>query len=66
MFMFLNHALIFLNTAPKPQNIFIMITEKHILMIQNVLYKSSSNSPSVQVLRQQIRGGLQIRENVLM
>ena len=24
-----------MNTAPKPQNIFIMITEKHILIIKN-------------------------------
>ena len=31
--------------------------EKHILMICNVSYKSSSNSLSVQVLRQQIWGG---------
>ena len=33
-----------------------MIIEKHILIIWNVLKKSSSNSPSVQVLHQQIRG----------
>ena len=54
---FLNHALISLNTAPTPQNIFLMIKEKHILIIQKVSYKSSSKSPSVQVLCQQIRGG---------
>ena len=30
---FLNHALISLNTAPAPQNIFLMIIEKHILII---------------------------------
>ena len=35
-----------------------MIIEKHILIIWNVLFKSSSNSPSVQVLHQQIRGGV--------
>ena len=51
---FLNHALISLNT---PQNIFLTIIEKYILIIWNISWKSSSNSPSVQVLRQQIRGG---------
>ena len=54
---FLNHALISLNTAPTPQNIFLIIIEKHILMIRNVSCKSSRNSPSVQVLHHQIRGG---------
>ena len=54
---FLNHALICLNTAQMPKNIFLMIIEKHILIIQNMLYKSSSNSHSVQVSHQQIRGG---------
>ena len=54
---FLNHGLISLNTAPTPQNIFLMITEKHISIIWNVLYKLSSNSPFAQVLHQQIRGG---------
>ena len=39
-----------------PQNIFLTIIEKHILIIWNMLYKSSSNSPPVQVLQQQIRG----------
>ena len=50
---FLNHALISLNTAPTPQNILLIKKVKHILMIWNMSYKSSSNSPSVQVLRQQ-------------
>ena len=54
---FLNHALISLNTAPIPKNIFLMIIKKHILMIWNVLYKSPSNSHSVQILRQQNRWG---------
>ena len=54
---FLNHALISLSTAPTPQNIFLMIIEKHILIIWNMFYKSSCTSPSDQVLRQQIRGG---------
>ena len=54
---FLTHALISLNTAPTPQNIFLIKKVKHILMIWNMSYKSSRNSPSVQVLRQQIRGG---------
>ena len=53
---FLNHAIISLNTAPKPQNIFLMIIEKHILIIENVLYKSSSNTCFVQVLHLKIRG----------
>ena len=53
---FLNHALTILNTAPTPQNSS-MIIEKHILIIWNVFYTSSSNSPSVQVLHQQIRSG---------
>ena len=53
---FLNQALIPLNTAPMPQNIFLTIIEKHILIIWNMSYKSSSNSPPVQVLQQQIRG----------
>ena len=44
---FLNHALISLNTAPMPQNIFLKIIENHIFI---------SNSSSVQVLHQQIRG----------
>ena len=52
----MNHTLIFLNTAPTPQNIIRMIVEKHILIIGNVSEKSSSNSPSVQVLHQPIRG----------
>ena len=56
MISFQNHAPISLNTAPMPQNIFLTIIEKHILIIWNVLYKSSSNSPPVQVLQQQIRG----------
>ena len=30
---FMNHSLIFLNTAPTPQNIILMIVEKHILII---------------------------------
>ena len=30
---FMNHGLISLNTAPTPQNIFLMIIEKHILII---------------------------------
>ena len=30
---FMNHGLIFLNTAPTPQNIVLMIVEKHILII---------------------------------
>ena len=34
------------------KNTFVMIIEKHILMIWNVSYKPSSNSPSVLVLRQ--------------
>ena len=46
---FLNLGLISLNTAPTTKNIF--------LMIAKVLYNSSSNSPSVQVLHKQIRGG---------
>ena len=52
---FLNHALTSLNIALTPQNRFLMIIEKQILIIWNVSYKSSSDSPSVQVLRQQIR-----------
>ena len=55
----MNHTLISLNTTPTPKNIFLMIIEMHILIIWNVSYKSSSNSPSVQVLHQQIRGGSQ-------
>ena len=54
---FLNHGLISLNTVSTPQNIFLMIIEKHILIIWNMLYESSSNSASVQVIHQQIRGG---------
>ena len=50
---FLNHAQISLNTT---QNIFLTIIEKYILIIWNISWRSSSNSPSVQVLRQQIRG----------
>ena len=57
MNLFLNHALTSLNTAQTPQNIFLMITKKHILKIWNMLYKSPSNSPSVQVLHQQMGGG---------
>ena len=30
---FMNHGLISLNTAPTPRNIFLMIIEKHILII---------------------------------
>ena len=30
---FLNHALISLNTIPTPQNIFLIVLEKHILII---------------------------------
>ena len=30
---FMNHGSIFLNTAPNPQNIVLMIVEKHILII---------------------------------
>ena len=41
---FLNHAVIFLSTAPTHQNIFNRIIEKHILIIWNVSYNSSSNS----------------------
>ena len=54
---YLGYALISLNTAPTPKNLFLMIIEKHIWIIWNASYKSSSNSPSIQVLRQQIRGG---------
>ena len=54
---FLNHIIISLNIAPSLQNIFLMIIENHILIIWNLLYKSSSNSTSVQILHQQIRGG---------
>ena len=46
---FLNHALIFLNTDPTHQNIFLMIIEFDHLKCVN---KSSSNSQSVQVLHQ--------------
>ena len=42
-----NYGLISFNTAPTPQNLFLMIIEKHILIIWNVLYNSSSNSNSV-------------------
>ena len=35
--------------------------EKHILIFCNVLYKSSSNSPFVQVLHEQIKGGGKLR-----
>ena len=54
---FMNHGLIFLNTAPTPQNIVLMIVEKHILIIWNVSEKSSSNSPSVHILHHHFRGG---------
>ena len=53
---FMNHSLIFLNTAPTPQNIILMIAEKHILIIGNVSEKSSSNSPSVHILHHHFRG----------
>ena len=53
----MNHGLIFLNTAPNPQNIILMIVEKHILIICIVSEKSSINLPSVQVLHHQFRGG---------
>ena len=43
------------------------LIEKHILIIWNVLYKSSSKSHPIQVLNQQIRGeGAKIWENMLM
>ena len=54
---FLDHALISLNTAPTPKLMFLVVIEKHILIIWNMYYKSSSYSPSVQLLHQQIRGG---------
>ena len=54
---FMNHGLIFLNTAPTPQNIVLMIVEKHILIIWNVSEKSSSNSTSVHILHHHFRGG---------
>ena len=54
---YLGYALISLNTAPTPKNLFLMIIEKHIWIIWNSSYKSSSNSPSIQVLGQQIGGG---------
>ena len=47
--------LISLNPAPTPKKIFLMIIERHILIIWNVSYKSLSNSRSVQVLHQQLR-----------
>ena len=52
----LNYAQISLITAPKPKNIFLMVIEKYILIIWNMSFKISSNSTSVQALRQQIRG----------
>ena len=54
----MNHGLISLNTGSTPQNIFLMIIEKHILIIGNESEKSSSkssNSPSVQVLHHQLK-----------
>ena len=53
----MNHGLIFLNTASTPQNIVLIIVEKHILMIWNVSEKSSSNSTSVHILHHHFRGG---------
>ena len=47
--------LISLNPAPTPKKIFLMIIERHILIIWRVSYKSLSNSRSVQVLHQQLR-----------
>ena len=55
---FMNRGLISFNTAPTPQNIFLMLIDKHILIIRNVLEKLSSNSPFVKVLHQQIRVGI--------
>ena len=54
---FMNHGLIFLNTAPTPQNIVLIIVEKHILIIWNVPEKSSSNSPSVHILHHHFMEG---------
>ena len=34
---FMNHGLIFLNTAPTPQNIILMIVEKHIFRIETCI-----------------------------
>ena len=46
MNLFLEHALISLNTAPTTQNTFLMIMEKNVLMIRNVSNKSSKHSKS--------------------
>ena len=62
---FMNHGLIFLNTAPTPQNIVLMIVEKHILIIWNVSEKSSSNSTFVHILHHHFRGwGVQSHDDV--
>ena len=44
-------------TAPTPQNIILMVVEKHILIIWNVSEMSSNNSPSVHILHHHFRGG---------
>ena len=54
---FMNHGLIFLNTAPTLQNIVLMIVDKHILIIWNVSGKSAINSISVHILHHHFRGG---------
>ena len=56
MNIFLNFGLISLNNAPTIKDILLMIIENVYFDNLKSVFKSSSNTPSVQVLHQQIRG----------